>query len=116
MDTFLPKRKQIRLKHYDYSQNGYYFVTVCTRDRFDLLTGAVKNIVEQKLYQIQIYYPTVSIDYFVIMKNHIHVIFVIDNDVGAASYAARNNEFIGPIKNRPLQKMRGHYIKSVNIF
>jgi len=26
-----PKRKQIRLKHYDYSQDGYYFVTICTR-------------------------------------------------------------------------------------
>ena len=29
----LPKRKQMRLKDYDYSQNGYYFVTICTKNR-----------------------------------------------------------------------------------
>ena len=29
----LPKRKQIRLKEFDYSQNGAYFVTICTKDR-----------------------------------------------------------------------------------
>ena len=32
-DMRFPKRKQNRLKHYDYSQNGYYFVTVCTHMR-----------------------------------------------------------------------------------
>ncbi|MBP3361441.1 MAG: transposase [Clostridia bacterium] len=36
----LPKRKQIRLKDYDYSQNGYYFVTICTKNRKNIF-GAV---------------------------------------------------------------------------
>jgi hypothetical protein len=31
--TKLPNRKLTRLKEYDYSQSGYYFVTICTRDR-----------------------------------------------------------------------------------
>ena len=32
----LPKRKQTRLKDYDYSQNGYYFITICTHNRQNL--------------------------------------------------------------------------------
>lgn len=31
-----PQRKRIRLKNYDYSQNGYYFVTICTYERQQL--------------------------------------------------------------------------------
>ena len=33
----LPRRKLPRLRGYDYSQNGYYFITICTHDRKDLL-------------------------------------------------------------------------------
>ena len=31
-----PKRKNLRLKEYDYSQNGYYFITICTHNRQNL--------------------------------------------------------------------------------
>ena len=41
----LPKRKQMRLKDYDYSQNGYYYVTVCTDNRQNLFG----NIVDGKM-------------------------------------------------------------------
>ena len=37
----LPKRKQTRLKDYDYSGNGYYFITVCTKDRKSLFWESV---------------------------------------------------------------------------
>ena len=37
----LPKRKQIRLKDYDYSQDGYYFITMCTKDKRKLLCDIV---------------------------------------------------------------------------
>ena len=33
----LPQRKQPRLQGYDYGQNGYYFITICTHDRANLL-------------------------------------------------------------------------------
>lgn len=39
-----PQRKRIRLKNYDYSQNGYYFVTICTYERQQLFEmSAVGN-------------------------------------------------------------------------
>ena len=37
MDSGLPKRKRNRLKNYDYSTNGMYFVTICTKDKEKIL-------------------------------------------------------------------------------
>jgi len=37
MKRNLPQRKRIRLKEYDYSQEGYYFITICTKDRKEIL-------------------------------------------------------------------------------
>lgn len=39
----LPKRKKIRLKYYDYSQNGYYFITVCAKDKKHIFGSIVAN-------------------------------------------------------------------------
>lgn len=41
----MPKQKPLRLKEYDYSQNGAYFVTVCTKNRQHLFgSGHIMNI------------------------------------------------------------------------
>ena len=37
MKENLPQRKEIRLKHYDYSAEGYCFITICIKDRLELL-------------------------------------------------------------------------------
>ena len=34
----LPKRKQLRLKYYNYANNGCYFITICTKDRKEILS------------------------------------------------------------------------------
>ena len=81
------KRKRNRLKEYDYSQGGYYFITICVNDRNDYF-GKVENAgcvlnefgktVKQILENISVLYPYVEIDYYVIMPNHIHMIIIID--------------------------------------
>jgi putative transposase len=38
-----PKRKNLRLRNFDYSQPGYYFVTICTRDKQKLLSSIAKG-------------------------------------------------------------------------
>ena len=38
MDVDYPKRKHVRLKGYDYGRNGVYFVTVCTQNRWCILS------------------------------------------------------------------------------
>jgi hypothetical protein len=45
----LPNRKQNRLKEYDYSTAGKYFVTICTKDRKCILSRVVARCAEIKL-------------------------------------------------------------------
>ena len=96
----LPKRKQIRLTDYDYGSPGTYFVTICTRDRrcflSDIVVGEglappeirltrIGKLVEEQICTLPERYPSVTIDKFVIMPNHIHLIVSINECSGGAS-------------------------------
>jgi putative transposase len=72
----LPKRRSIRLKHYDYSSDGYYFVTISVRERRPLIPGHEKTI-ENILTELPHRFQGVSVDYYVLMSSHIHVIIVL---------------------------------------
>ena len=99
MHNQLPSRKSIRLSQYDYSQNGAYFITICTKDRRCVLSHVVGRglapavleltdygkIAEQELLSLEQRYPSVKVDTYVIMPNHIHVLFAIENETAGAS-------------------------------
>lgn len=88
------KRKSIRLKEYDYSQNGAYFITICTKDRKNVLSNINTNVSEgctstnltkigKLVNDIIIELKdnlNIEINYYVIMPNHIHMIIEIDKD------------------------------------
>ena len=79
-----PKRKPNRLTEYDYSQNGAYFVTVCTQDRKKILSSIVGDDahIVPKPYGIitEKYIRNVpEITKYVIMPDHIHMIIRLDN-------------------------------------
>lgn len=87
----LPKRKTTRLKNYDYSQNGAYFVTICTHKRarlFGDIVGATlcgrpnrpDLMIEKWLHEIDNKYTDVKLDYYVIMPDHVHFILLIAGD------------------------------------
>jgi len=80
----------MRLKGHDYSQNGMYFVTICTngnRSLFwdsDVGANCVRPplskagiIIEEEISTLASAYPDVCVDNYVIMPNHIHMIIVI---------------------------------------
>jgi len=81
-------RKLNRLKAYDYSKSGYYFVTICVHNRMEWF-GEVENeemhlntfgeIANQCWNDLPNHYSNCLLDAFVIMPNHIHGIMVIDN-------------------------------------
>ena len=86
----LPKRKSPRLKEYDYSTPGAYFVTICTQEKrmvFELektvgndlrvVPPAQNQIVHKWLKEIENKYDNVKIDKYVIMPNHVHLILII---------------------------------------
>jgi len=73
----LAKRKEIRLKNYDYRSDGYYFVTVCTHRRKPYLSQ-YKKTVEQILLSLPERFSGLKIDWYVLMSTHVHVIFTFD--------------------------------------
>ncbi|HPD60876.1 MAG TPA: transposase [Thermodesulfobacteriota bacterium] len=85
-------RKSIRLRHYDYSKPGAYFITICTHNR-ECLFGKIigrKMVLNNKgkitrHYWLEIprHFPNVVLDEYIIMPNHVHGIIVLDNSVGA---------------------------------
>jgi putative transposase len=84
-----PHRRSIRLKGYDYTQPGAYFVTVCTHRR-EFLFGDVVNgevvmngfgaVVDYQWRQIPRFSPNTMLDEFVVMPNHFHGIVIIVGD------------------------------------
>ena len=94
----LPKRKHIRLKDYDYSQNGAYFITLCVKYRHALLgeidvgggfhaapTVKLSDIgiqVDNTIQYTNTHYRGVEINKYVIMPNHVHLIVLLTGGHG----------------------------------
>ncbi len=96
----LPKRKEIRLSGYDYSSNGAYFITICTKERAPIFGNIVVGvatfggpritlspygqIAERYINSINKAYRGVIVPIYCIMPNHVHFIVMIDaEDAGA---------------------------------
>ena len=86
-------RRSIRLKGWDYSQQGGYFVTICTKNR-ECLLGEIQNekmilnkygkVIYEKWNNIIKHFHNTKLDEFVVMPNHIHgILFIIAVNVGA---------------------------------
>jgi hypothetical protein len=79
-------RKSIRLKNYDYSQAGFYFITICTQNRLHLFGEIINDemvlndagrMIDEIWHEIPIYYDGFKIHQFIVMPNHIHGIIEI---------------------------------------
>ena len=99
------QRKINRIAEYDYSQNGAYFVTICTHERRKVLSDIVGDgfpvpktcgrIAEDIIHQISAKYPAVSVDKYVIMPDHIHFLLRIDQDFGTGNPSPTLGNIIG---------------------
>ena len=69
--------KNIRLGEYDYTSDGYYFVTICMNYRIPHLTGHIEDVVAQFIEHISEKIEGVNTDYYVIMPTLLHIIFVL---------------------------------------
>ena len=94
----LPKRKPTRLKEFDYSKQGVYFITICTHNRKNVLSDIIVGeglcalpkvrltpigeLVNNAIIYIDENYNGVSVDKYVIMPNHIHLMIRIDSPSG----------------------------------
>ena len=85
-NPIIHNRKSLRLKGYDYSTPGKYFITICAQDREmrfgeiingKMITNDVGKMIETVWREIPQFYPGIGIDAFQIMPNHFHGIIVI---------------------------------------
>src|SRR5574342_357822 len=68
-------RRSIRLKGYDYHNAAAYFVTICTKNRESVLDEPIVNgIIHDVWHALPLWFPTIQLDQFVVMPNHVHFI------------------------------------------
>ena len=121
MYTDIPKRKPNRLKEYDYSSPGVYFITICTQDHVNLFwENAGENIndpenirlseygkiVDSAIRSIPSHYHAITIDGYTIMPNHIHMLLRINTDKDGRAMLA-------PTISTVVQQMKGYATKQI---
>jgi REP element-mobilizing transposase RayT len=105
-------RKRNRLKYYDYSQAGWYYVTICPKDHKSYF-GNIENgkmilnkygkIVDEKWNWLHQQYEYCHIDEYIIMPDHFHGILIIDPENTHARRIKSNN--VGTTHELSLQKV-----------
>ena len=86
----LKNRKNPRLKEFDYASPNYYFITICTHDKKKLFGEAGKQntlgkIADEAVSQISKHFTNVTVDKYVIMPNHVHMIVILHGDTSNLS-------------------------------
>ena len=120
-----PVRKPNRLKAYDYSTPGAYFITICTGGRRCYLStipvGAIHEspaqrviltragkIVETVIESLPNRFEDVCIDKYVIMPNHVHLLLRIDNERAIHESPLRIEKQQGDMTRSMLSKVIGY--------
>ncbi|MBD2576241.1 transposase [Oscillatoria sp. FACHB-1406] len=97
-DPQIHHRRSIRLKNYDYRQNGTYFITLCTYEKqcwFGKIVGgevhlnALGKIARSCWQEIPHHFDGVNLDVFVIMPNHLHGLLTILHETAWSSEATQ---------------------------
>ena len=103
----LPKRKPTRLNGFDYSTHGAYFVTICSENRKNTFSSIVGEgsplpqltkcgeILDRWIQEIPVKYPNVSVDVYVIMPDHVHMLLFLCGDNGRGNPSPTEKNGIG---------------------
>ena len=120
----LPKRNPNRIPQFDYSTPGAYFVPICNKNRQNIFWGNVGasiarpqtprlshagQIVEQAIQNIEHYYPAITLDHYVVMPNHIHLLLQINTD-------ENGRPMVAPTISTVIQQMKGYVTKQLGRF
>lgn len=110
-------RKSIRLKGYDYSQAGLYFITICCQNKVHLFGNVINKqmilndagkMIEKWFNELQNKFPDIKCHEMVVMPNHIH--FIIENigSVGADLRVCPNDSNISKTEKRVSEILGEH--------
>lgn len=110
-------RKRNRIKNFDYSSPGAYFVTICTANRekclWDKCNGdlwpplsELGMIVQREIQKLDTVYSSIHIDKFTIMPDHIHMIILIETSIDESVQDP-------PSLSRVIQQFKGIITKQI---
>lgn len=117
----LPLQKSNRLKEYDYSTPNAYFITICSIERRCIFwnnvgatigrpKGSIFSpcglVIEQAINRIPAHYPAISVDNYVIMPNHVHLLLQIHSD-------SSGRPMVAPTISNVIQQLKGQVSKQV---
>ena len=127
-DNQYPKRKELRIKQYNYSSRGAYFVTICIKDRKPMLSSVINPVgvgaLDDPIPQVRLTaigrlvenfllssdrIAGVKIDRYVIMPDHIHAIIFLNPE----EYIDQNGSSRAPT---PTNEMLPHVISTFKRF
>ena len=115
-------RRSIRLRDYDYTQNGAYFVTICTHEKRCMFGRVVTDemvinewgrIVQSCWDETPAHFPMVELDAFVVMPNHVHGVIVIVNDGTGMVSKTIVNDGRGMVSKTIMDDGRGMISKTI---
>ena len=100
-----PQRKNPRMRHYDYTQPGYYFITICAKGKQCLFGSPQRlnqygEIAKWGLEEIEKHTQGIRVDKYVVMPNHIHGILVLTD------HATDLSGIIGQYKSAVTRRIR----------
>jgi REP element-mobilizing transposase RayT len=81
-----PTRRSLRLREYDYRNPGVYFFTICVQDHRcifgeilnqQMVLKAAGRIVWQCWHDLPHHFPTIQLDQFIVMPNHVHGVIIL---------------------------------------
>ena len=120
--------KRRRLRDYDYSSTGAYFLTVCVKNRRNIFWKAYNKdgyyelseegkITEEAIKNIPSRYENINIDRYVVMPDHIHMLLIIDNktDERSAMHSATVSKIVQQLKGY-VTKQLGRSIWQISFY
>jgi REP element-mobilizing transposase RayT len=112
-----PSRKSLRIKYYDYSQPGGYFITICAQNKYcffgdinqsEMVLNAAGQMAQEEWDNLCLRFPNITLDASIIMPNHMHAVIIMEeNDkkvsLGSIIQAYKSittNNYIHGVRNK----------------
>jgi len=114
LNSVLPQRRSGRLKDFDYSSNGFYFITLCCYKRFLLFgeivdhqmqTNAIGSVVALQWQKVPERFPAVELHPWVLMPNHFHAILALSHE--PETQGTKLGAVVGAFKSLSQKAVRG---------
>jgi len=109
------KYKSLRLKHFDYSSDGYYFITICTFQKQKVIDNLYRQLLKRVLISMESRFTGMNLDYYVFMGNHCHIIIRLIKSKVGLSKIVQTFKSITAVKIRKMG-FKGEYFWQKNYY